>query len=104
MFVADVLELPGCTAHGGTHEEVLANAQRAISLWLDTCKEFDHPMLETGVISSIMRSEYVDLGKKDTGKTSFGIVRAQIDSLCKEYSYHNKTDSLERCERAPSQG
>ncbi len=104
VFVADVPELPGCTAHGDTHEEALANAQCAIALWLETCKEIDHPMPGPGVISSIMRSEYVDLGKKDIGKISPGIVRAQIASLCKEYSYDDKTDSLEKCEQTRSQG
>ena len=103
VFVADVPELPGCTAHGDTHEEALANAQCAIALWLETCKEFDHPMPGPGVISSIMRSEYVDLGKKDIGKISPGIVRAQIAYLCKEYSCDDKTDSLEKYEQTRSQ-
>ena len=35
-FVAEVPELPGCAAHGPTHEAALANAQDAIRLWLDT--------------------------------------------------------------------
>lgn len=39
-FVAEVPELPGCTAHGGTHEEALANAKEAQALWIDTAKEF----------------------------------------------------------------
>ncbi len=104
VFVADVPELPGCTAHGDTHEEALANAQQAISLWLDTCKEFDHPIPSHDVISSIMRSEYVDLTQEDIGKTSPAILRAQIDSLCKEYCCDANTDSLGNCKRAPSQG
>ena len=92
VFVADVPELPGCTAHGDTHEEALANAQDAIALWLDTCKEFDDPLPNPGVISAIMRSEYVDLEKKGIGKTSPDILRAQIDSLCYEYRCHTRTD------------
>ena len=104
VFVADVPELPGCTAHGDTYEEALVNAQCAIGLWLDTCNEFGHPVPVPGVISSIMRSEYVDLEKEGIGKTSPGIVRAQIASLCEEYSYDNKTDSLEKSEQTPSQG
>ena len=67
VFVAEVPELPGCTAHGDTHEEALANAQCAIALWLDTCKEFGRPIPGSGVISSIMRSEYVDLEKEGKG-------------------------------------
>jgi len=37
--VAKVPELPGCTAHGGTYEQALKNAQDAIQFWLDTAKE-----------------------------------------------------------------
>ncbi|MCX6596918.1 MAG: type II toxin-antitoxin system HicB family antitoxin [Acidobacteria bacterium] len=39
-FVADVPELPGCTAHGATQEDALTHAQSAIQLWLDTAREF----------------------------------------------------------------
>jgi predicted RNase H-like HicB family nuclease len=39
-FVAEVPELPGCMAHGETYESALANAQTAISLWIDTAREF----------------------------------------------------------------
>jgi predicted RNase H-like HicB family nuclease len=45
-FVAEVPELPGCAAHGGTHEEALANAKEAMQLWLDTAKEFGDPIPE----------------------------------------------------------
>jgi len=38
-FVAEVPELPGCMAHGGTHEEALANAKQAMQLWIDNAKE-----------------------------------------------------------------
>ncbi|MEI8326781.1 MAG: type II toxin-antitoxin system HicB family antitoxin [Betaproteobacteria bacterium] len=37
-FVADVPELPGCMAHGGTHEAALAAVKEAISLWLETAQ------------------------------------------------------------------
>jgi predicted RNase H-like HicB family nuclease len=40
FFVAEVPELPGCAAHGCSPAVALANAQDAISLWLDTAKEF----------------------------------------------------------------
>jgi predicted RNase H-like HicB family nuclease len=39
-FVAEVSELAGCIAHGGTRAEALMNAEEAIDLWLDTAKEF----------------------------------------------------------------
>ena len=38
-FVADVPELPGCMAHGTSHEEALRNAQHAIQLWIETAEE-----------------------------------------------------------------
>lgn len=38
-FVADVPELSGCMAHGGSHEAALSNAQDAIALWIDTASE-----------------------------------------------------------------
>jgi predicted RNase H-like HicB family nuclease len=39
-FVAEVPELPGCAAHGKTPAKALAEVQQAISLWLDTAREF----------------------------------------------------------------
>jgi len=43
-YVADVPELPGCMAHGDTHESALANSKEAIQLWLETAKEFGDPI------------------------------------------------------------
>jgi predicted RNase H-like HicB family nuclease len=40
VFVADVPELPGCTAHGDTQEAALANVKDAIQLWIETAQEF----------------------------------------------------------------
>ncbi|NCN70259.1 MAG: type II toxin-antitoxin system HicB family antitoxin [Betaproteobacteria bacterium] len=37
-FVADVPELPGCMAHGATHEEALAAVKQAMQLWLDSAQ------------------------------------------------------------------
>ena len=45
-FVADIPELPGCSAHGASPVEALANAQDAITLWLDTAAEFGDPVPE----------------------------------------------------------
>ena len=39
-FIADVLELLGCRAHGGSRIEALGNAQEAMELWLDIAREF----------------------------------------------------------------
>jgi len=45
-YVADVPELPGCMAHGDSHEAALANANEAIKLWIDTAREFGDPVPE----------------------------------------------------------
>lgn len=39
-FVAEVPELPGCTAHGTTQDEALANIRDAMDLWIETAREF----------------------------------------------------------------
>lgn len=46
VFIAQVPELPGCMAHGDTHEAALREANVAISLWLDTAAEFGDPIPE----------------------------------------------------------
>lgn len=46
VFIAEVPELPGCTAHGETKVDALANADEAIQLWLDTATEFGDPIPE----------------------------------------------------------
>jgi predicted RNase H-like HicB family nuclease len=46
VFVAEVPELPGCATHGSSPEAALAEAQEAISLWLDTAREFGDPVPE----------------------------------------------------------
>lgn len=44
VFIAEVPELPGCIAHGNTHEAALTNAKEAVQLWIDTAKEFGDPV------------------------------------------------------------
>ena len=39
-FVAEVPELPGCIAHGDSHEAALSQVKEAIRLWIDTAREF----------------------------------------------------------------
>ena len=46
VFVAEVPELWGCTAHGETKAYALANADEAVQLWLDTATEFGDPTPE----------------------------------------------------------
>ncbi len=43
-FIAEVPELPGCMAHGDTHERALQSANEAIQLWVATAKEFGDPV------------------------------------------------------------
>jgi len=43
-FVAEVPELPGCMAHGHTHELALKNAKAAMRLWIKTAREFNDPI------------------------------------------------------------
>ena len=46
VFVAEVPELPGCMAHGDTHEAALSNVKKAIQLWIDTARKFGDPVPE----------------------------------------------------------
>ena len=43
-FFAEVPELPGCSAHGDSHEASLSNVKEAIQLWIDTAREFGDPI------------------------------------------------------------
>lgn len=45
-FIAEVPELPGCLAHGDTHEGALENVKEAIQLWIETAEEFGDPVPE----------------------------------------------------------
>jgi predicted RNase H-like HicB family nuclease len=45
-FVAEVPELPGCVAHGDSHESALANAKQAIELSIDSAREFGRDVPE----------------------------------------------------------
>lgn len=44
IFVAEVPELPGCTAHGVTPAAAVTHAQEAIDLWLDVARENGDPI------------------------------------------------------------
>ncbi len=45
-FIAEVPELAGCMADGGTHQEALANAEIVIQEWLETAKELGREIPE----------------------------------------------------------
>lgn len=38
-YVVDVPELPGCMAHGATRQVAIANAEKAITFWIETARE-----------------------------------------------------------------
>ena len=44
LFVAEAPELPDCAAHGDTYEEALQSINEAMSLWIDTAREFGNPI------------------------------------------------------------
>jgi predicted RNase H-like HicB family nuclease len=46
LYVAEVPELPGCSAHGKSREEALEQINQAIQLWVETAKEFGDPIPE----------------------------------------------------------
>lgn len=39
-FVAEVPELSGCMAHGGSYAAALTAIDQAMTLWIDTANEF----------------------------------------------------------------
>ncbi|MBI2471805.1 MAG: type II toxin-antitoxin system HicB family antitoxin [Planctomycetes bacterium] len=45
-FIAEVPELPGCTADGATYQEALTNVEVVIQEWIETAKELGRPIPE----------------------------------------------------------
>lgn len=45
-FIAEVPELPGCMADGGTYAEAVANAETVIDQWLDAARELGRAIPE----------------------------------------------------------
>ena len=45
-FVAEVPELPGCMAHGGTQETALREIKEAMRLWIETAQVCGDPVPE----------------------------------------------------------
>lgn len=43
-FVAEVPQLPGCMAHGEDQSGALQKVTEAMTLWIDTAKEFGDPI------------------------------------------------------------
>ena len=38
-FIAEVPELPGCMADGGTYQEALANVEQIAQEWIETARD-----------------------------------------------------------------
>jgi predicted RNase H-like HicB family nuclease len=45
-FIAEVPELPGCSADGATYQEALANVEAIIREWIETAKDLGRPIPE----------------------------------------------------------
>ena len=45
-FVAEVPELAGCAADGGSYQEVIADVEVVIEEWIGTAKELGRPIPE----------------------------------------------------------
>jgi len=43
-FIAEVPELPGCTADGSTYREAVENVEVVIQEWIETAKELGKPI------------------------------------------------------------
>lgn len=46
-FIAEVPELPGCSAHGKTPRKALENAEDAIELWISTVRKLRRAVLKS---------------------------------------------------------
>ncbi len=47
IFVAEVPELAGCSAHGKTQIDAVKNINEAVELWLEAAQEFGDEIPET---------------------------------------------------------
>ncbi|MDQ3685041.1 MAG: type II toxin-antitoxin system HicB family antitoxin [Acidobacteriota bacterium] len=45
-FIAEVPELAGCMADGGTYKEALENVEVVIAEWIETARELGRPIPE----------------------------------------------------------
>ena len=47
-FIAEVPELPGCAADGGTRMQALENVETVIQEWIETARELGRSIPEAG--------------------------------------------------------
>ena len=43
-YLAEVPELPGCTADGASYQEALANVEVIVNEWIQTARELGRPI------------------------------------------------------------
>ena len=43
-FIAEVPELPGCAAAGGTYQEAVANVEAVMREWIETARSLKRPI------------------------------------------------------------
>ncbi len=43
-FIAEVPELPGCTADGSAYQEALANVEIVVKEWIETGRDLGRPI------------------------------------------------------------
>ncbi len=58
-YVARVDELPGCSAHGKTRQDALANLEEAQELWITDCLESGQPVPEPAVEEPLPSGKWV---------------------------------------------
>lgn len=46
VWIADVPDLPHCTAHGATPHEAVASVEEAVEAWLDAARMVGRPIPE----------------------------------------------------------
>ena len=47
-YIAEVPELPGCTADGKTRQEAITNVERVIQEWIETAKQLGRSIPDSG--------------------------------------------------------
>ena len=47
-FIAEVPELPGCAADGGTYQEAVANVEAVMREWIETARSLKRPIPNPG--------------------------------------------------------
>ena len=63
-YIANVPELEYCSAVGDTYEEALKEVQVAMSLWIDTQREFGEPVPEPKTWTYVPTEEELAIAKR----------------------------------------